>query len=143
MANVWGSILSAGGELLGGVLRGATGVPSTSGTIYGTGTWGGPVYGSPGIFPGVPVAPGGSPLSSVLEQMAGAAGGGAVATLGSPWSPGVRSARPKLFMVPNPVTGSPTWFRPAGRPILFSGDFAAVRRLRKVAGRARRRVGGR
>lgn len=34
-------------------------------------------------------------------------------------------------------------FRNMGRPVLWSGDFAASKRVNKVAGRARRRRGGR
>lgn len=137
MANIWSSVLSAGGQLLGGILQGAQG---PGGGMFGQG----PIYGGYGMgTPGMIVAPGGSPIMSGLQDVLAAAGGGAVASLGSPWSPGRVGARPKLFVVPNPTTGAPVWFRPAGRPVLFSGDFAAARRLRKIAGRARRRVGGR
>lgn len=36
-----------------------------------------------------------------------------------------------------------TTFKNMGRPVLYSGDFAAAKRVRKVAGRARRAAGGR
>lgn len=36
-----------------------------------------------------------------------------------------------------------TTFKNMGRPILWSGDLAAVKRVRRVASKARRRVGGR
>ncbi len=47
--------------------------------------------------------------------------------------------RPRsLIMVPNPSTGAPTFFKHAGRPILFSGDFRAAKLVRKLASRAKR-----
>jgi hypothetical protein len=44
-----------------------------------------------------------------------------------------------LVMIPNPVTGAPTFFKHAGRPILFSGDLTAAKRVNKLAMRARRK----
>ncbi len=44
-----------------------------------------------------------------------------------------------LVMLPNPVTGKPTFFKHAGRPILFSGDLTAAKRVNKLAMRARRK----
>lgn len=60
-----------------------------------------------------------------------------------PYVPTGTGHRAHRFIGINPTSGAATWFGPLGRPILFSGDFAAVRRVRRVAGRARRRVGGR
>jgi len=52
------------------------------------------------------------------------------------------SARPvSMFMVPNPVTGKPTFFKHAGRPILFSGDLRACKTVNRIAARARRTRG--
>lgn len=45
--------------------------------------------------------------------------------------------------VTNPNTGKMVWFRRAGVPVLWSGDLAACKRVRKAASHARRRVGGR
>lgn len=53
------------------------------------------------------------------------------------------SAHPVAFRAPNPVTGKDEWFRPAGRPILFSGDFTAARRVSRVAKMAKKRLGAR
>lgn len=47
------------------------------------------------------------------------------------------------FAVPHPVTGQPVFFGPLGRPLLFSGDLSAARRVSKVARLAARRSGGR
>ena len=52
---------------------------------------------------------------------------------------GVRAK--SLVRLQNPVTGSDVWYRNVGRPILFAGDFATVKRVRKVAALARRRGG--
>ncbi len=54
---------------------------------------------------------------------------------------GVRAK--SLVRLQNPVTGSDVWYRNVGRPILFAGDFATVKRVRRVAAVARRRSGGR
>ena len=52
---------------------------------------------------------------------------------------GVVGNRPRsLIIVPNPTTGAPTFFKHAGRPILFSGDFRAAKLVHKLARRARR-----
>jgi len=42
-----------------------------------------------------------------------------------------------LVEVPTP-SGGKTWYRNVGRPILFSGDLRACKRVNKVAARARR-----
>ena len=69
-----------------------------------------------------------------LPSTAGFAGG-----CPSLFSAGGMSARPiSMFMVPNPVTGKPTFFKHAGRPILFSGDLRACKTVNRIAARARR-----
>jgi len=47
------------------------------------------------------------------------------------------------FEVPNPITGRLIYYAPRGRPILFSGDFAACRRVQRVSAMSARRCGGR
>jgi len=133
MANVWGSILNYGGELLGGVLRGAN--------QPGGGPWSG---GYGGVLPMPTLAmPGGSPLVPSISDLGGVMATQGAGGLSTPWAPGRTGARAKTFVVPNPVTGSPVWFKPAGRPVLWSGDLATCKRVRKIAGHARRRLGGR
>lgn len=51
----------------------------------------------------------------------------------------MQGARAQFFRTPNPATGQDTWFRPAGRPILWSGDLTACKRVNKVARRAKRK----
>jgi len=102
-----------------------------------------------GIFPSaaggptMPAAPSSRtemvPGAGVLQipSTAGFAGG-----CPSLFSAGGMSARPvSMFMVPNPVTGKPTFFKHAGRPILFSGDLRACKTVNKIAARARRSRG--
>jgi len=46
---------------------------------------------------------------------------------------GAVSQRPrKLIMQTNPSTGTPTFFRHAGRPIMFSGDKALCKQMEKL-----------
>ncbi len=64
-----------------------------------------------------------------------------VRTQGTPFFLPARAigASPRsLIIVPNPATGAPTFFKHAGRPILFSGDFRAAKLVSKLARRARR-----
>lgn len=79
------------------------------------------------------------PLVDIVPQ---GAGSGCTA-LQSAFATGTRRARAKIHVRPDPQTGTPVWFRPAGRPILWSSDLSACRRVRKVAARARRARGGR
>ncbi len=60
------------------------------------------------------------------------------AALFSPFLPTMAGARAQAFVATNPMSGRLTWFKPAGRPILWSGDLAATKRVRKIAARARR-----
>lgn len=64
------------------------------------------------------------------------AGGNTCAAM---FRPTASSVRPNsLVMVPNPVTGAPTFFKHAGKPVLFSGDLRAAKMVNKLARRARR-----
>lgn len=70
--------------------------------------------------------------------------GGACSALTSAFASGSsRGARAKTHVRADPITGRAVWFRPAGRPILWSSDLSACKRVRKVASRARRARGGR
>jgi len=76
------------------------------------------------------------PPQTLMPQGGGGCGGG-------PFRAGAAlAARAVPFMLPNPVSGKPVWFMPAGRPLLWSGDMSACRRVAKIAGRAAR-AGGR
>lgn len=75
-------------------------------------------------------------------QTPGAAAGAGCPSLGSPFAARGMSATPQPFVMANPVTGRLTWFRPAGRPVLWSSDLTSCRRVKKIAARARRAQGG-
>lgn len=125
-----------------------------------------PGRGMPGLLPGTEAQypmmtnvalPGGALLGQVLRQIPGVIGGtalglqyggnggGAVAeapfggTIFRQTPAGLRAR--SLVEVVNPYTGKKSWYRNVGRPILFSGDLRACRRVRKIAGRARRARG--
>lgn len=98
--------------------------------------------------------PGGALIGSVLRQIPGVLGGAALGmqysggqSLDLPYggtifrqtSAGLRAR--SLVEVVNPITGKKSWYRNVGRPILFSGDLRSCRRVRKIAGRARRARG--
>jgi hypothetical protein len=65
---------------------------------------------------------------------------------GSVQVPGLFQTRERAvaqpFEVMNPVTGRLVYYAPRGRPVLFSGDYAACRRVRHVAGAAAKHCGG-
>lgn len=45
------------------------------------------------------------------------------------------SCRPKTHLKVNPCTGKSVWFTPRGRPLVFSGDLSACKRVNRVAKR--------
>lgn len=62
-------------------------------------------------------------------------------TLFRPTATSIRPAR--VIVVPHPQTGAPTFFGHLGRPLLFSRDLSAARRVDRLARRARRVKRGR
>lgn len=125
------------GQLLGGIGGGllGSGIGGGLGGAYQLGNYNiGLGVGGPGVSGGALTPYSGT--SSVTLNQAG--------SLLEPYVRGPSGlSHAHRFMGVNPDTGRVTWFIPAGRPILFSGDLAAVRRVRRIAGRLRRRVGGR
>jgi hypothetical protein len=87
---------------------------------------------------------------AVIRQLPGVVGGflGGAAIDAALTGPGggtpmfkqtMSGARSMFFRTQNPVTGQDVWFRPAGRPVLWSGDFSACKRVKKVARKASRK----
>jgi len=131
------------------------------GDVYGANSWlcrtfgigcggGGGGVGGGIQLPGMPQIPGFPGMQPTVNGQNGAMAMGG----GCPVSPfragGTLGARAVPFVAVNPVSGRPVWFGPLGMPLLWSGDLRAVRRVRKIAGRAarfsgtrRRRRGGR
>lgn len=106
----------------------------------------------PALFGGQPSGfqTAGFPLGAIARQLPGVVGGflggaaiDAALTGGNGGTPMFRptmaGARAQFFRTQNPATGQDTWFRPAGRPLLWSGDLNACKRVNKVARRAARK----
>lgn len=86
----------------------------------------------------LPQIGGGTGLDLPFIDIVRQGGSNALAKLTSPFVPTMAGARAQPFVAQNPVTGASTWFKPAGRPILWSGDLTACKRVNKLAMRARR-----
>lgn len=92
-----------------------------------------------GALPGGAMVPFGGqlgPSTSQNQLQTLQAGGAGMAMV--PFRPTMQGARAQTFVAQNPVTGAATWFKPAGKPILWSGDLTACKRVGKIASRARR-----
>ncbi|GAG21361.1 unnamed protein product, partial [marine sediment metagenome] len=80
---------------------------------------------------------GGIAGGELFESLIAPGGGGGAMT--PMFRAGGQSARAQFFRTQNPITGQDTWFRPAGRPLLWSGDLTACKRVKKIARRASRK----
>ena len=69
------------------------------------------------------------PESKIIEPTAGTCG----------------NRMPSSVTVPYSVNGKTKYahYKNMGRPVLYSGDYAAAKRVKRVASKARRRSGGR
>lgn len=101
-----------------------------------------------------PVAlPGGALIGQVLRQVPGVVGGAVLGfqagqeggmTPALPFGGTVFRSTPaglrfrSLVEFQNPITGRKAWYRNVGRPILFSGDLRACRRVNRIGARLRR-----
>lgn len=112
--------------------------PSFLPALFGGGGGGFQTAGFPALAGGlVKQLPGivGGFLGGAAIDAALTGGGG-----GTPmFRPTMAGARAQFFRAQNPATGQDTWFRPAGRPLLWSGDLTACKRVNKVARRAARK----
>lgn len=89
-----------------------------------------------GLIPALP-AFGGGVAGGLLENFFGFGDGGAstldeTAAFTDPM-PG--ACRPKAHVKINPCTGKGVWFSPRGKPLVFSGDMSACKRVDRVAKR--------
>lgn len=95
------------------------------------------------------VLPGGAPAGAVLSRSmvpglsldlslggGGALSGGGGELFQMTQGAGVRAR--SLVRATNPATGNDVWFKNVGKPILFSGELTACKRVNKIAARARR-----
>jgi len=75
----------------------------------------------------------------MLGGMLGGGGNGGVTCI-TP-TVGTTARLPSRVDVPSPDGRTFVTFRNMGRPVLWSGDFAAAKRVKRIAGRAKRRGG--
>lgn len=69
----------------------------------------------------------------------GVAGNGGGGCPVSPFRGGGRTTATAVpFVAVNPVSGRPVWFGPLGKPVLWTGDLRACKRVARVASRAAR-----
>lgn len=121
MPSGWGTAAIAGGTALLANLYGGSDVNGFSSFLDPTGTSGGGFLGEVG------------------ERLAGAVRGGTTMFRYGP----TRARAVPLVAVPHPETGQPVYFRHVGRPLIFSGDVATARRVRRVASRLSTQLGTR
>ncbi len=134
---------SAGGFDFGGFLGGALDIARN---IFSAPQ--APAQRFPGLQPAGFLAPlAGAAGRALLPVGAGAFGGalgqglfdfGGAATLDESAAftdPIPGSCRPKAHVKTNPCTGKGVWFTPRGRPLVFSGDMSACKRVDRVAKR--------
>lgn len=112
--------------------------PSNFATALASGLGGFQTAGLAGLGAGLlrqlPGALGGLALGAGID--AAVSGGGAMTPM---FRQGMAGARAQMFRTTNPISGQDTWFRPAGRPLLWSADLTACKRVNKVARRAKRK----
>lgn len=114
----------------------------------------GPLPTTPVIFPPIIAAGAGALAGGLAAGLGFGLGEGAVGGLVSGGGDGglcptlfrqpQAAARPRaasVVIVPNPATGAPTFFGHLGKPVLFSGDLSACKRVERAAVRASRAVG--
>jgi len=97
----------------------------------------------------VPQQQGVGPSFIAESQQAGGGAGCGAPFRNAACGTGVRAV-PADYLLTNPVSQKAVWFGPKGRPLLWSGDVSAARRLQRVSklaakhcGGVRRRSGGR
>lgn len=81
----------------------------------------------------------GQPLNFGVPFVDIAPSGGAA--IFEPYRQSVGGYTAQNFIAPDPQSGALKWFGPLGKPLLWSRDLQAVRRVGKLAGRARRSMG--
>lgn len=84
------------------------------------------------LLPAVP-AFGGGVVGGLVENFFDFGGAGTLDESAAFTDPVPGSCRPKMHVKKNPCTGKGVWFVPRGRPLVFSGDLSAAKRLDRVA----------
>ena len=88
-----------------------------------------------GVLPGIGAGAVGGEIADAFQNLFNS-GGAASTNDAAAFTDAVPGAcRPKAHMKTNPCTGKGTWFTPRGRPLLFSGDLSAAKRVDRVTKR--------
>ncbi len=77
----------------------------------------------------------GGEMADWIQNLLGSGGASTLDDSAAFTDPVPGSCRPKPHVKLNPCTGKGTWFVPRGRPLVYSGDLAACRRVDRVAKR--------
>jgi hypothetical protein len=129
LGELLGAAAGRGLEFLEGALREDTGLipgfgPAAANLFFGEEEMAGRAVALPGgASITQPVAPQAGRIFNIVQNL-------------STGGVSVRARQTLLFL--NPMTGNPVWYRNMGRPVLWTGDLAASKRVRKAASRARR-----
>lgn len=86
------------------------------------------------LLPALP-AFGGGVVGGVIEDFFDFGGAGTLDESAAFTDPIPGSCRPKSHVKTNPCSGKKVWFVPRGRPLVFSGDMSACKRVDRVAKR--------
>ena len=86
------------------------------------------------LLPALP-AFGGGVVGGVIEDFFDFGGAGTLDESAAFTDPIPGACRPKAHVKTNPCSGKKVWFVPRGRPLVFSGDMSACKRVDRVAKR--------
>ena len=143
-----GDIIPQIGPVMNELERWGIGPGVPSGSIFEAGS---PSYagGSPTLPTQYAALPGGAPAyQGGFQTVAGIPGYDLMVPESQRIQPYTTDGRPRMpssVTVPYQVNGKTkyAYYKNMGRPVLYSGDFAACKRVKRVASKARRRSGGR
>ncbi len=91
--------------------------------------------GARSLFPALAAGGVGGASQGFIESLFRSGGAGDLDERAAFTDPIPGRCRPKAHVKENPCTGKEVWFTPRGRPLVFSGDMAACRRVDRVAKR--------
>lgn len=85
------------------------------------------------ILPALGIGAVGGELADAFQRLISSGGAGTLDEGAAFTDPVPGSCRPKAHVKLNPCTGKGIWFVPRGRPLVFSGDLSACKRVNRVA----------
>lgn len=87
------------------------------------------------LLPGLGIGAVGGELADAFQNLFTSGGASTQSDLAAFTDATPGSCRPKEHLKVNPCTGKSVWFTPRGRPLVFSGDMAACKRVDRVSKR--------